>query len=172
MGVRAEKEVERIISLLIFVKAQDVIGYCGVSVFPYVVVIWDLSHCLDDARDDCCEVGWPLDLCHSVVIRFDDAIHVRREYDRCFVITFIRRRIEVYVLTIVRHFGFFFAFIPESLFSFTSSFSFTFLTVWFSFAVFFPFTFAFDLARVLGIGAANRIVMVCFQPLISPSSWL
>ncbi len=57
MGVRAEKEVEGIIFMLIFVKAQGVIGSGEVSVFLYVVVIWDLSHCLYDARDDCCEVG-------------------------------------------------------------------------------------------------------------------
>ena len=56
IGGRAEKKVERIIAVLVFIKAHYVIDSGWVSILPYVVVIRNLSHCLDVACNNLCKV--------------------------------------------------------------------------------------------------------------------
>ncbi len=125
----AEKKVERIIAVLVFVKAHYVIGSGWVPILPYVVVIRNLSHCLDDACNNLCKGVRFLIVFHVGVSRFDDSIHIGGEDDRSFIVAFFRWWVKVHLLTVVCHFGFLdFTFIAESLFPFSSALSFIFLT--------------------------------------------
>ena len=129
IGGRAEKKVERIIAVLVFVKAHYVVGSCWVPIFPYVVVIRNLSHCLDDACNNLCKGVCFLIVFHVGVRRVDDSIHIGGEDDRSFIVAFVLWWVKVHLLTVVCHFGFLdFTFIAESLFPFSSALSFTFLT--------------------------------------------